>query len=147
MSNIRDQLLESLNSLRREKSSLYESSFGCYMHALNEFKEYSHIPEKYKDMTYEDIRIEFYRHFNKWEDETILYSDMWKAIQHPEFREMVNMGWAGIPFAIEIIKRKPNVVVYVIAEASGIESPAKGKRINLNEMCKLWLKALGQDGN
>lgn len=141
-SNKKNKLKEALSALHREGSNLYESVSGSYMNSLNEFKEYSNTSDEIKKMKYEDIRILFYKHYNKWKQDTMISSDFYKILTHSDFKKIEEMGWAGVPFVLEILNRNDDLVVCALRHMTGLELPSGNKKVNVSELCKLWKEEL-----
>ena len=88
------------------------------------------------------LRERFETLYEQWWRETCVYSDPNKFTSNPNFKAIVGMGKAAVPFIIEKIKILPSDLVKALNKIYNCRiSP--DKKVTIKEACKLWIEKLG----
>lgn len=87
--------------------------------------------------------LRFKAHLNKWKEETMFSSSANNIINNINFKAIVSMGEAAVPYIIYEISKSPSTLVWalnLIFEKKISNNP----RITISEACKLWTKKLSK---
>lgn len=102
---------------------------------LNEFlNTNTYQSQKEKD------KMEFYKHFDKWNVDTYVKSSFKEIFSHPDYKAIVDMGERAVPFIIEVIKNQPDYIVQALNDIKGYKPKTKTSLVT--DLCKEWIKIL-----
>ena len=87
------------------------------------------------------LRINFYKHFNKWQTHTRYFSSPNQIIQDEDFQEIIKLGRPAIPVIAQEIQRHPTYLVWALNLIFGFKI-SDSTQITIPEACKLWIKYL-----
>ena len=88
----------------------------------------------------QEDRLEFYRHYQKWDDETFFKSSLNEIFSHPDYKAIVKMGKRAVPFIVEVLERQPDYIVQALADIKGYKPKVETSLVS--DLCKKWLKIL-----
>lgn len=91
----------------------------------------------------EELRSQFYHHFQRWQEETAVISDSWKIKENPNFIAMVQMGKKVVPFIVEELKKEPSHLNWVLSRIYG--KRISEQPVTNDEACKLWVEHLKRE--
>lgn len=88
----------------------------------------------------EQLRSEFYAHLKAWEEDTILQSSSTVIRLNENFKAIVAMGRAIVPFIVEELRKEPSHLNWVLTEIYG--APITDHPVTNEEACRLWIEKL-----
>ena len=89
--------------------------------------------------TADAVQLHFQELARRWRKETSHLSIASRMAAHPAYREIINMGWAAVPFLMAELRRKPDHWFIALEEITG-ENPVppecEGK---VKKMADAWI--------
>jgi len=89
--------------------------------------------------TKEDYTARFYRNVRRWRFDTSMVSSVDKAVAHPAFREIVDMGERVVPLIISEIRTRPDMLMIALQLITGADPVQPRHRGRVNEMASDWI--------
>src|SRR5947209_950735 len=69
-----------------------------------------------------------------WEADTMYYSDSERIVNHPAFREILDMGWAVVPYMLEDLRKRSSLWVWALPKITGANPVPPSDRGNIAKM-------------
>ncbi|MBP5369843.1 MAG: hypothetical protein J6Z01_15470 [Bacteroidales bacterium] len=88
------------------------------------------------------LRKRFDELYDRWWQETCVYSDPNKFTSNPNFKAIVAMGKNAVPYIIEKIKIFPSDLVKALNLIYN-RRISPDKKVTIKEACRLWIEKLG----
>ena len=83
-------------------------------------------------------RAEFYTHYKRWRESTMLYQNMDKILDSSLYQAIINMGKQAVPYILEQIQERPDMVVFALRKILGFTVIPKNRKIvPVDEQCRL----------
>lgn len=82
----------------------------------------------------------------QWKQETILLSNMTKIVEHPAYREIINMGPDVLPYILEDLRTVPDYWFEALRQITGENPVPEMAEGALWAMTKAWLKWADKKG-
>ena len=88
-------------------------------------------------------RAEFYTHYKNWRESTIIEQSMDKILDSPHYQAIINMGEQAVPYILEQIQERPDMVVFALRKILGFTVIPKNRKIvPVDEQCRMWINYL-----
>lgn len=84
-------------------------------------------------------KIKFEEYYNKWNINTMFYSNPKMIIEDENFQNILNMGEQVIPLIIQKIKTEPSQLVWALNIITK-KKISKNSITTIEDACKLWVK-------
>ena len=127
--------------IHNNQSQVVDACMSLFYSLNSDFKrmlvENMNIAYK-KDISLKD---KFESLYQKWFEETCIFSNPNKFVENNNFKEIVNLGEPVVPFIIEKIKEMPSDLVKALNLI--YNQRISEKKVSISEACKLWIEKLG----
>lgn len=138
----RKKLVESLARKVKEfvnDTSLTEDVQKSYYETLMEYRIAKN--DFASELTLTDLeRAEFYTHYKHWRESTMLYQSIDKILDSSHYRAIINMGKRAVPYILEQIQERPDMVVFALRKILGFTVIPKNRKIvPVDEQCRMWI--------
>lgn len=85
-------------------------------------------------------RSEFYTYYKNWRESTMLYQSIDKILDSPHYRAIINMGKRAVPYILEQIQERPDMIVFALRKILGFTVIPKNRKIvPVDEQCRMWI--------
>lgn len=96
--------------------------------------------------TKQNLAANFYRSLRKWRFDTMFVSSVDKAVAHPSFREIVDMGEQVVPLIMSEISTRPDMLMIALQLITGADPVRPRHRGHMAEMASDWLDWYRRNG-
>ena len=83
----------------------------------------------------------FYENLNAWKEKTFFMSSVKSIVAQIEFKNIVAMGTAAVPYIVEELEKEPSILVWALNMIYG-HKITNNPNATITEACKLWIKIL-----
>jgi len=118
-----DQLIDNSLYLNKDFLRLLQEDYYC-----------NHVNQS---ATYYFNRSKFQRFYEKWMDDTAVYSSVHKIMENENFRAIVDMQIDAIPFIVAKLESKPDNILWALNMIT--KSRISNQSISMEEASMLWV--------
>lgn len=94
-----------------------------------------------KPMKEPDIQSKFEESYQRWKQETWMFSSPRKLTSHPDFQAIVNMGKDAVPCILDKLEAEPSPLVWALNRIYDCRI-SEGKYLTIPELAQKWLQIL-----
>src|SRR5438477_10974064 len=88
----------------------------------------------------ETVEEHFRRLEATWNAETAYLSSYTDIVEHPAFREIIQLGNAVVPLMLRDLEERPRLWVWALPEITGADPVPAGEGGNIAKMSEAWLR-------